>query len=326
MKETRDESNRICRRWADKAKDYLSDLKGLKYIQYRKEWEFCGSEQVDIGNPLQLNIELTANCNLRCRMCYRNYDIQVRDGTLPLSDIKLLAQEVSSMKIPSVWLSGGEPLMHPEIEEVLKTFSSVSPLDFWMVTNGLLLSPKICKTIIESELTWLSVSIDASNAQTYKKIRGGSYDTLIRNIDVFLDMRRKMNSQLPFLRVSFIKMEENSNEESEFVEYWKDKADIIDIQTLADYHNLEQFSIEDVLQSDYKCTAPFTLISVLPNGDIIPCCNGFYGEKSRYNIHNTSLSDYWNSSYHKMFAQAIKEKHYCKECINCIKSFLPRKK
>lgn len=325
MNESRDESNRISRLSSDEAKAYLSKLKGKKYDEYRRNWEYCGNEQVDIGSPLQLNIELTANCNLRCKMCYRSYDIQVRNGTLSLEDIQGLAGQFAQMAIPSLWLSGGEPLMHPEIKDVLKTFSAVKPLDFWMVTNGLLLSTDISKTLIESGLTWLSVSIDASNENTYKKIRGGDYATVLANVESFLDLREKMKSRLPFLRVSFIKMKENVDEENTFIEQWKDKADIIDIQTLADYHELEQFTICDVMESDYKCTAPFTLLSVLPNGDIIPCCNGFYGEKSRYNIHNISLNDYWNSVYHKRFACSIKNKQYCDECIRCIKSFLPKK-
>ena len=281
MNESRDESNRISRLSSDDAKAYLRKLKGSKYGEYRKNWELCGNEQVDIGSPLQLNVELTANCNLRCKMCYRNYDIQVRDGTLSLIDIHELARQFAQMEIPSLWLSGGEPLMHPDIKEVVRTFSSVKPLDFWMVTNGLLLFPDISRSLIEAGLTWLSISIDASNEDTYRNIRGGDYATVIENIDSFLALREKMGSRLPFLRVSFIKMKENADEENTFIEHWKNKADIIDIQTLADYHDLDQFTINDVMESDYKCTAPFTLLSVLPNGDIIPCCNGFYGEKSR---------------------------------------------
>ena len=64
MNESRDESNRISRLSSDETKAYLSKLKGKKYDEYRRNWEYCGNEQVDIGSPLQLNIELTANCNL----------------------------------------------------------------------------------------------------------------------------------------------------------------------------------------------------------------------------------------------------------------------
>lgn len=326
MNKSRDTSNRISRISSEEAKEYLKTIKGDAYSQYRNKWDVCGSKQIDCGMPLQLNIELTEKCNLRCIMCYRNYGIKVREGTLSLDDIKLLVKQFSDMHIPSLWLSGGEPLLHPYIQEILRAFGSVKPVDYWMVTNGLLLSDEMAATIIDSGLTWLSVSIDASAADTYKRIRGGDYQKLIQNIERFLSIRKEKGSKLPFLRVSFINMEENKGEENAFIEYWRDKADIIDIQTLADYHDLDQFTKEDVLNAQYKCTAPFTLVSVLPNGDIIPCCNGFYGEKSRFNIHNITLKEYWTSEYHEKFANSIKQKKYCKECIDCIKSFIPRKR
>lgn len=325
MDENRDESNRIRRLSSERAKSYLSGLKGKVYDEYRKNWEYCGANQIGLKTPLQLNIELTAMCNLKCKMCYRGYNLPCREGVLPLEDVKMLAKQFETMRIPSLWLSGGEPLMHPQIKDVLEIFSAVKPTDFWMVSNGLLLTQDVSRAIIQSELTWLSISIDASCEETYKAIRGGDYKKLMKNITDFLAIRSELNSKLPFLRVSFIKMEENEGELDDFIQQWTDKADIIDIQDLADYHDLEQFSMDDVMHSTYVCTAPFVLLSVLPNGDIIPCCNGFYREKSRFNIHNISFAEYWESDYHCRFAQSIKDKHYCQECIDCIKSFLPRK-
>ena len=116
MNKSKDESNRISRLSSAEAKAYLSRLKGKTYDVYRKKSEQCGSEQIDCGMPLQLNIELTAKCNLRCKMCYRNYDIKVREGTLSVDDVMLLVKQFSEMQIPSLWLSGGEPLLHPNIQ------------------------------------------------------------------------------------------------------------------------------------------------------------------------------------------------------------------
>lgn len=324
MQNSRDESNRISRLSSSQAQAYLRRLKGPVYERYREHWERCGKQQVGLDTPLQLNVEITASCNLRCRMCYRSYDLDVRNGCLSTDDVQMLANQFEALEIPSLWISGGEPLMHPQIETVLRIFGEKKPVDFWMVTNGLLLTEKIADTIIDSGLTWLSISIDAANADTYRRIRGGDYDKLCKNIETFLKVRSQRQSVLPFLRVSFIKMQENSGEEEEFIRTWSEKADIIDLQTLADYHDLDRFTMEDVINASFRCTAPFTLLSVLPNGDIIPCCNGFYGEKSKTNICNTSLYDYWNSTFHKQFAASVKNKNYCSECIKCVKSFIPK--
>jgi radical SAM protein with 4Fe4S-binding SPASM domain len=326
MQESRDESNRISRLSTKEAQEYLKKIKGKAYEEYRKDWEKCGRTQIGLGYPLQLNIELTSHCNLRCSMCYRNYGIDVRHGQIDFEDIKCLANQFSQMNTPSLWLSGGEPLIHPQIEQILKILGETNPVDFWMVSNGLLLSEHLSEIIIDCSITWLSISIDASNEDTYKRIRGGDYNLLVKNVERFLEIRKAKGSCLPFLRVSFIKMDDNEGEEQAFTERWKDKADIIDFQTLADYHDLDNFTEMDVREAEYRCTAPFRLVSVIPNGDIIPCCNGFYGEKSAFNIHNFSLDEYWSSEFHVQFSKSIKNKNYCNECIKCIKSFLPRKR
>src|SRR5699024_8685056 len=152
--------------------------------------------QICPEKPLQLNVELTAACNLRCCMCYRNYDMEVRNGALALSDVELLAKQFAELGIPSLWLSGGEPLMHPEIDQILKIFGQTKPLDFWMVTNGLMLTESLSSTIVEAGLTWLSVSVDAAEAETYKKIRGGNYQKLLENINTFLKVRSEKGSRL----------------------------------------------------------------------------------------------------------------------------------
>ena len=325
MRKDRDSSNRISRLSTEEAQNYLKIIKGDRYVKYRKDWDYYGRTQKKPEYPLQVNIEITSACNLRCKMCYRNYNMNSRSGYLSIEDIRTIVDQFSEADIPSLWISGGEPLLHPDICNLLNILGEANPLDFWMVTNGLLMTEEIADAIIKSGLTWLSVSIDAATSDTYRKIRGGDIDNVRRNIELFLEARKKKQSALPFLRVSFVKMKENRGEEQAFIDEWSDKADIIDFQTLADYHNLDAFNCEDVLNSDYVCTAPFTLLSVLPNGDLIPCCNGFFSEKSAYNIYNTTLLEYWRSDFHEAFSESVKNKDYCDECIKCVKSFLPRK-
>ena len=324
MEKSRDESRRIVRTSSQKAQEYLASLKGDAYVQYRKEWAYYGSNQIVPSGPLQINIEVTAACNLCCKMCFRNYPFNARKGQLSLEEIKLIAQQVNELRIPSIWLSGGEPTLHPQIVEILNIFGEVKPLDFWMVTNGTNLTDEIIDAILSSDLTWLSISIDASTPQSYQRIRGGDLNVVHTNIDKLLRKRNAQGAKLPFLRVSFVEMNDNVEERDSFLTFWSQRADIVDIQTLADYNDLNVIPDADALRSDFKCTAPFSLLSVIPNGDILPCCNGFYTTKSKFNIHNISIVDYWNGKYRQSFAQSVKLKNYCDECMRCVKSFVRR--
>ena len=318
-----DESNRIKRYQTKQAYLYLAQQKGEEYIKYRNDWEYYCKHQIVPDRPLQLNLEITSRCNLKCKMCFKSYsEIQQREGELSLEDINLLMNQAEKLQIPSIWLSGGEPTLHPYFSDIIKTVSNVNPLDFWVVTNGTNLTDSLIADILSSKITWLSISIDAFYDETYKRIRKGELETVKRGVLNFLERRNERKQRLPFLRVSYIEMNENLGEMNDFIRFWQDKADIIDVQSLADYHKLEE--ITDIESIPFKCTAPFSLLSVTPNGNIIPCCNGFYKSSSKHNIKDISIVDYWNSDFHEMFAKSIKDKKYSSECLKCVKSFAKR--
>ena len=112
MEKRLDESRRIVRNSSQVAQEYLASLKGDAYVQYRKDWTYYGSNQIVPPNPLQINIEVTAACNLCCKMCFRNYPFHTRKGQLSLEEIEIIAQQAKELHIPSVWISGGEPTLH----------------------------------------------------------------------------------------------------------------------------------------------------------------------------------------------------------------------
>ncbi len=78
-------------------------------------------------------LEITRRCNLDCDYCYQDND--------PHSDkeISQIEKEVKTIlrlrKCDTVFVSGGEPLLHPQIEEIVEMISSYH-VKVVMVTNG----------------------------------------------------------------------------------------------------------------------------------------------------------------------------------------------
>jgi len=319
--------DRISRYIRGNPESYLIALKGAQYANYRESWNECGSEQVLPDRPIQLNIELTARCNLRCKMCYRSYENpgQYRSGELSLATVKKLALEARDLGISSLWLTGGEPLLHPSFPEVLECLSKCGFLDFWLVTNGLLLDEATSRLICESGITWLSISIDACTDLTYRRIRGGSLAALKNNIEGFLRIREECGKGTPLLRVSFVQQEDNCAETEAFMSEWADAADVVDIQSLVSYHFDENSDISGnspkKAGASFRCPDPFRLVSVLPDGAFAPCCNSFSKTRSPYTAGGGTISQYWSSEWHKQFADAIKKHRFDEECRKCIQSF-----
>src|SRR5512133_2658052 len=86
-------------------------------------------------------VEITTYCNLKCPGCYRGCD---RNDNIPihqkLEDVKnniRSMQGITNCQI--IWISGGEPLLNPELEEIVHFIRNSGMIPF-IHTNGVLLT------------------------------------------------------------------------------------------------------------------------------------------------------------------------------------------
>lgn len=297
---------------------YLSKVKGSDFRGYRKNWNTTGSTQMPGDHPLQLNIELTSYCNLRCKMCHRNFVESKTREYMSMELVDKIVKEAKELHVESIWLgSGSEMLLHPYCVEILRKFAGVEPLDYWVATNGVLLNQEISETLVDIPVTWLTVSLDAATTETYKRIRGGNLDIVERNITEFLNVRERKNSRLPFLRVSFVNMEDNYDELDVFKQKWENLADVIDVQTLVDFST--DVSANDVNQ-DFVCSNPFRLIYIHYDGEIFPCCNEAYKNcGKRFYLQDMSIKQFWESSFRKELLESLRRRQYMPCCMDCVR-------
>jgi sulfatase maturation enzyme AslB (radical SAM superfamily) len=124
-----------------------------------------------------------------------------------------------------------EPLLSPDLEDHIKFASQHGFLDIMMNTNATLLSEERTKKLLDSGLTRIRFSLDSATEELYKKVRvGGNYDTVIKNIERFIEMRNASGSKLPVVGVNFVRMSVNEHEEELFIKKWENKADFIAFQ------------------------------------------------------------------------------------------------
>lgn len=106
------------------------------------------------GNLL---IHLLDKCNLHCDHCYLN--AQANGSTmLPIQLVERTISEASELGINSIQFSGGEPLLYPHIDEVLKATVGKG-LNVTVSTNGTLIDHKIAQLLMETEASVVT-SID----------------------------------------------------------------------------------------------------------------------------------------------------------------------
>ncbi len=129
---------------------------------------------------------LTEGCNLACRHCWLNPKQQTQSKQYPTLDFDLFKSIISQamlMGLKGVKLTGGEPLMHPRIIDILHFIRDNSiPLE--METNCALCTDEIAKEISTSIRPFVAVSLDGANAETHEWVRGikGCFDDAVNGI------------------------------------------------------------------------------------------------------------------------------------------------
>jgi len=253
------------------------------YDEYRRMWDATSKLELETDFPLQLDFELNYSCNFSCPMCTWNAETTSRFGKdkwFPFEVWTELIDEAISKGLKSIRLNQiNEPLIRGDIAKFVKYARDAGILDIYFSTNGSLLTEKVSRELIEAGLMRIQVSLDAATKETYDKIRiGGNYHKILQNIDRFLEIRDEMGSQLPTLRVNFVKTPENVHELDDFVKLWENKADFVGVQDLlgiVEAFDKSKKETYDADKEDFKCAQPFQHMTVRSNGHILPCCSFF---------------------------------------------------
>jgi radical SAM protein with 4Fe4S-binding SPASM domain len=92
---------------------------------------------------------------------------------------------------------------------------------------------------------------------------------------------------------------ETASELQEFFKRWKTLVDEITIAGLHNFSNGHNYISIDKYKRINICYFPFTVIEVLWNGDVVPCCYDFNGCLNMGNIYEDSLNNIWNGKRYK---------------------------
>jgi MoaA/NifB/PqqE/SkfB family radical SAM enzyme len=116
--------------------------------------------------PIDAQLIITRRCNLSCGYCaeYDNFSEPV-----PLEELKSRIDALHRLKSINITLLGGEPLMHPDIAEIVRYAGRQANVS--IVTNGFLLRNGVIEALNEAGLNNLTVSVDTLKADTSRYIQ-----------------------------------------------------------------------------------------------------------------------------------------------------------
>lgn len=138
-----------------------------------------------------VRLSVTDRCNFRCAYCMpekhypEHYTYLKNDEWLTLGEIVRLTKLFTRLGVRKVRLTGGEPLLRPELPRLIGQLRDIPELnDIALTTNGVLL-PSLARDLRAAGLARLTVSLDALDPAVFHRVNGGrsQLDDVLQGID-----------------------------------------------------------------------------------------------------------------------------------------------
>ena len=150
-----------------------------------------------MSEPLVMQLGITNKCNLRCRHCYEEAqtlrDMSIDQFTCIMN--KFLETVNMWGKYGVVWLTGGEPVVHPEFWQFVEVLQGKkdagSPLTAYILTNGTLMDHSFVNRLEDySVISDVQVSLDGLSEPVHEAIRGkGTFNRTMNALRILSESR-----------------------------------------------------------------------------------------------------------------------------------------
>jgi len=129
----------------------------LRFYRTRlRELRMIAKALVSTKHPVLVHIIPMRRCNLDCGYCNEYDDVS---KPVPLEEMKRRLDALAAMDTSVITISGGEPLMHPDLDEIIRHIRKRGMIA-GLITNGFFLNKERIERLNDAGLEHLQISID----------------------------------------------------------------------------------------------------------------------------------------------------------------------
>ena len=203
------------------------------------------------GRPMRdLRISVTDRCNFRCPYCMpaeifgEAYEFLPKAEILRFEEIARLARCFVDLGVNKIRITGGEPLLRADLHLLIAMLSGINGLeDLTLTTNGYLLAQQ-AQQLKDAGLKRLTVSLDALDDETFKKMNGRGFGTR----RVLLGMERAAAAGLSPIKINAV-VQKGVNDHAvvELARHFKGTGYIVRFIEYMDVGNRNGWKLDEVM-------------------------------------------------------------------------------
>ncbi|MEI7910019.1 MAG: radical SAM protein [Verrucomicrobiota bacterium] len=143
---------------------------------------------------------ITRTCNLRCVHCYSDSNAMQYPGELDWPQMESVVADLAAYQVPSLLLSGGEPMIHPRFFDLVD-LASASGLKLTISTNGTLITPEKAALLKAANVAYVGISLDGIGpVHDEFRRKEGAFDAAVRGFKNCHAVKQKTGLRLTLTR------------------------------------------------------------------------------------------------------------------------------
>lgn len=278
--------------------EFREEVWDNRYTLYRDRWVKYPLVGISGMMPLNLDVETTNNCNLKCPFCVREF-MTDKVGNMTMETFEKIIHDIKDGHdrsiVPAMKLNWrGEPTLHKELPKFVEMAKKAGVTEVAINTNGTKLDATLSARLIDAGLDRIIISIDSIDPEIYRSQRvGAELEQTLQNVKDLLKMRRTKDAGYgrPYIRVQKIDLPEVRKENNAYVKFFKELG--VDAVAINTYKEKDD---RIVSWEPLQCAQPFQRLGLTWEGNFYVCCQG---ELFPYlgNIVDMTVKEAWNSSF-----------------------------
>ena len=264
-----------------------SKRKRFSYLWNRYQWKYWPVKKVP-KFPLNIDIEVCSKCQIQCDHCFRQYMDIGENALMPLEMYKRIVRESGQYGLFTLKFSmRGEPLMHPDIVEMVRYAKEQGVKEVWINTNGGLLTEENALGLIKAGVDWITMSFDGL-WEMYESIRRPlKYEDSINKLRMLRRIRDELNANtLLNVQTLWSAIKRNPNE---YVNLMKG---IVDRVAYNPDMNFEEIIL--IPDDSFVCPRIWQRICITSQGNYLKCPTDFQMEEVLGNVEQYSVKEAWD--------------------------------
>ena len=263
--------------------------------------------------PLHLHVELTNYCDLQCPVCPTGLrSVKRKPRAFDTGMFARLMDEVGPFLLTMSLWGWGEPLLHPQLREMLR-IAAQFPVQSLLSTNGQTLNKeKVIHALVDFPPAHLIVAIDGLTDATNGVFRvGARLAPVLAGVRRLAEIKKQKGMVFPILHMRHIVMQHNEHEIGRVAGFARESGfDFLSIRSLfntgvaeethralvpesSDLRAYKYDGDERVKPSGFICQQPFWFPTVLADGTVVACEQDYDAQQPMGTLADSAFVDIW---------------------------------